>query len=236
MDDHSQKPPHPPEPAPEFLAAGDDLSKTDLLPKEVNQNPFMLEENIINKGDFFDIRKKIPHLQEIAVGVGWDHKMFEENPLDVDLSCFLLNKSDQTRDDQDFVFYNNEKACEGAVRHLGDSRTGAGDGDDETLMIDLNGLPFDVMKIAFTITIYNAAERDQNFAQVRSLYFRVVNAQDDNEIFRYRLSEEEFSGQIGIKVGELIREGPKWYFSAMGEPIPAGLGTIATQYGCIITL
>ena len=198
--------------------------------------PALPEENLVKKGDYVDIREKIPELKEIVISAGWDHKMFEENPVDVDLSCFLLNKDDQTRVDEDFIFYNNDKACEGAVRYMGDSRTGAGDGDDEAFIIDLSGLPFDISKIAITLTIYNAAEKGQSFGQIRNMYVRLVNAVDDNELFRYRLSEDEFNGQIGIKVAELVREGPKWYFSVLGEPIPGGLASIATKYGLIIQM
>lgn len=197
---------------------------------------FAPEEHLLQRGDYYNIRKKIPQLTRITIGAGWDHKAFEEDPLDIDLSCFLLNKADQTREDPDFVFYNNDTACAGAVRHNGDSRNGAGDGDDESISIDLNGLPFDVMKVVFTLTIYDAEEREHTMGKVRNLYLRFVNDADQNEIFRYPLSEEEYAGTTGIKVGELIREGPKWYFSALGEPIPGGLARIATQYGLIIAL
>lgn len=222
------------QPAPKPITA-DELAKLDNLPTpKVEQ--YLPEENLIHKGDYLDIRRKIPELKEIVIGAGWDTKMFEENPLDVDLSCFLLNKDDQTREDEDFVFYNNDKACAGAVRYMGDSRNGAGDGDDESIIIDLNALPFDVMKITIALTIYEAAERSHDFAGVRNMYLRFVNAYDDNEMFRYRLSEEEFAGKTGIKVGELVREGPKWFFNAVGEPIPGGLASIATKYGLIIQM
>jgi tellurium resistance protein TerD len=200
------------------------------------EQPFELPENFAQKGDIFDIRQKIPTLKEIVIGAGWDHKIFEENPLDLDLSCFLLNRADQTREDEDFIFYNNESACAGAVRHRGDSRTGAGDGDDEQIVMELDGIPFDVIKIAITLSIYEAEIRNQDFSMVRNLYLRVVNAEDDNEVFRYKLPEEEFKGVICIKVGELIREGPKWLFHAQGEPVPGGLREIATQYGLIIQM
>jgi tellurium resistance protein TerD len=208
----------------------------DPLPEDETPQMYQKEENLIKKGDYFDIRRKIPELKEIVISAGWDHKMFEENPLDVDLSCFLLNKAEQTREDSDFVFYNNDKACEGAVRYMGDSRTGAGDGDDESIIIDLSALPFDVTKIVFTLTIYNALEKGQAFGLVRNLYMRLVNATDDNEICRYKLDLEEFGGQIGIKVAELNREGPKWFLNALGEPISGGLGGIATQYGIIVQM
>ena len=209
----------------------DDLAN---LPPDPEQ--FVPDENLANKGDFFDIRKKIPTLREIRIGAGWDTKIFEEKALDVDLSCFMLNRSDQTREDSDFIFYNQEKALEGAVRHQGDSRTGAGDGDDEIITIDLNGVPFDILKIVFVLTIYEGPQRGQDFGMVRNMYLRMVNDEDDNEIFRFKMPESDYKGYIGIKVGELVREGPKWYFSVLGENIPGGLEAIATQYGLIIQM
>lgn len=197
-------------------------------------NPFNREQHIALKGDYFDLKKKVPSLNELAIAAGWEHVMFEEQPLDVDLSVFLLNKGEQTREDSDFVFYNNLSACAGAVRSLGDSRTGAGDGDDEVIVCDLNGLPFDVMKIAITLTLYDAVERGHHFGMLRNMYVRFVNGEDEHEIFRYPIPEADFEGHIGIKVGELVREGPKWFFHAIGEPIPGGLGSIAVQYGMLI--
>lgn len=210
------------------------MSDIDPLLNAPAENPFELEENLVQKGDFVDIRRKIPSLQNLRIAAGWDHKMFEDNPLDIDLSAFLLNRSDQTRDNEDFVYYNNEKTCEGAIRHQGDSRTGAGDGDDETIVLDLNGIPFDITKICFTLSIYSGPERDQDFSQVRNLYLRMVNSDDDHEIFRFKLPEAEYKGAICIKVGELVREGPKWYFSAIGDSVQGGLAAIATQYGMVV--
>ncbi len=199
-----------------------------------NASFFENEINLIDRGGYLDIREKIPELQEIKISMGWDRKIFEETAIDVDLSCFLINKSEQTQEDSDFIFYNNPKAYNGAVRHQGDSRGGDGDGDDETIHLDLNGLHFGIIKIVFVLSIYNAKEQELNFGQVRNMYLRMVNTSDNNEIFRYKLNEEDFAGHIGIKVGELIREGPKWFFSALGEPIPGGLAKIATQYGIIV--
>lgn len=216
----------------------EDFSNSDIdIPetKDEDSGPLRPVENLVSKGDYFDIRKKIPGLQNIAIGSGWDVKLFEEESLDVDLSCFLLNKAEQTREDTDFIFYNNESTCAGGVRHQGDSRTGAGDGDDEMINIDLNALPFDIIKITFVLSIYNAAEREQHFGKIRNMYFRMVNDDDGNEIFRFVMNEGEYVNQIGIKVGEMVREGPKWFFNVLGEPIPGGLAKIATQYGIIVT-
>ena len=110
----------------------------------------------------------------------------------------------------------------------------SGGGDDEVINIDINGLSFDIIKIVFVLSVYNGGEREHHLGQIRNMYFRVVNMADSREIFRYKLNEDEFQGQIGIKIGELVREGPKWFFSALGESIPGGLANIATQYGIIV--
>lgn len=212
----------------------DEFTHSDLNIPGAEEPTYAISQNLIRKGDYFDIRKKIPQLQQIAAGAGWEQKMFEDDALDVDLSCFVLNKDDHTRDDGDFVFYNNENACSSAIRHQGDSRTGAGDGDDEMIKIDLNGLPFDVVKLVFVLSIYDAVERGQRFDKVRNMYFRMLNMDDDNEIFRIIFPDNDFNGHIGIKIGELVREGPKWFFNALCEPIPGGLAKIATQYGIIV--
>lgn len=212
------------------------MSEHDPFFEPEPEEPFKVPENFAQKGDFFDIRKKIPDLNNLMIGLGWDHKIFEESPVDVDLSCFLLDRTDQTRENEDFIFYNSETGCMGAVRHQGDSRTGAGDGDDETILIDLNGIPFEVLKIVFVVSIYEAYEREQNFGMVRNLYFRMVNEADGNEIFRFKLPEIDYAESHAIRVGELVREGPRWFFNAEGTDIPGGLAKIATQYGMVIQL
>ena len=190
--------------------------------------------HLVEKGDYFDLVKKVPSLRRIMIGAGWDHKMLETTKIDVDLSCFLLDKQNQTRVDEDFVFYNNESGCDGAVRHSGDSRTGAGDGDDESLFIDLNGLPFDVLRVMITVSIYNAAEAEQHLGMVRNIYLRIVNEEDGNEIVRLQMDESMLNGVAGMQVACLVREGPKWYLEVLENPVKGGLGAIATQYGIIV--
>src|SRR5688572_20107476 len=87
----------------------------------------------VKKGEEINISRLDPGIRDITIGVGWDLKRFEGDPIDVDASVFLLDKNDRTRQDEDFVFYNNFIGREGAVKHMGDSRTGAGDGDDEKI-------------------------------------------------------------------------------------------------------
>lgn len=189
--------------------------------------------NKIKRGDEVNLTQKDPTMAEIMVGVGWDLRAFESHPLDLDASLFLLDKNDKTRIDEDFVFYNNLTGSDGAVKHMGDSRTGAGEGDDEIIMMNLNELPFDIMKVSFTLSIYDMEFEDHNFSMVKNVYFRIVNQRTGHEIFRYEL-DEELTGDEGLIIGELERVGTEWIFHAIGETVDGGLGKIAGDYGMII--
>ena len=190
-------------------------------------------QNKIKTGEEVNLTLKDPTLNEILVGVGWDLKKFDAKPLDLDVSMFLLGTNDKTRVDEDFVFYNNMIGCDGAVKHMGDSRTGAGDGDDEVMMVTLNQLPFDVAKIAFVLSMYDMDFEGHNFSMVKNVYFRIENKNTDHELFRYEL-DDELTGDEGLMIGYLERVGAEWMFQAVGETVKGGLGTVADDYGIIV--
>lgn len=202
--------------------------------KNALANTYDGEQNTIAKGAYIDLLKKDPTLRMIYVGAGWDQKTFDDDKLDVDLSCFMIDKTGKTREDEDFVFYNNERGCEGAVKHMGDSRTGAGDGDDETIFVDMNGVPFDVLRIMFTVTVYDENSDGRHLGQVRNLYIRLVNREDDNELVRLPIADDVIEGKSGFMMFCLVREGPRWYLEALVEPVSGGLPAIATRYGITV--
>ncbi len=189
--------------------------------------------NKVKRGDELNITQKDPTMTEVMIGVGWDLRAFESHPLDLDASILLLDKNDKTRVDEDFVFYNNLTGSDGAVKHMGDSRTGAGEGDDEIIKMDLSELPFDIMKISFLLSIYDMEFDDHNFSMVKNVYFRIVNQRTGHEIFRYEL-DEELTGGEGLIIGELERMGTEWIFHAIGDTVEGGLGKIAGDRGMII--
>lgn len=197
-------------------------------------NTYDSEQNIVAKGAYIDLLKKDPALRMVYIGAGWDQKTFDDDKVDVDLSCFMIDKTGKTREDEDFVFYNNERGCEGAVKHMGDSRTGAGDGDDETIFVDMNGIPFDVLRVMFTITVYDENNDGRHLGQIRNLYIRLVNREDDNELVRLPLTEDVMEGKNGFLMFCLVREGPRWYLEALAEPVSGGLPAIATRYGIVV--
>jgi tellurium resistance protein TerD len=187
----------------------------------------------VKKGEEINITRLDPGLREITVGVGWDLRAFEGDPVDVDASVFLLDRNDRTREDEDFVFYNNLTGREGAVRHMGDSRTGAGDGDDEKIIIDLMSLPFEVVKIAFVLSIYDLDLNSNNFNLVKNVYFRIVNNETNHETFRFELDEDMGSG-TGLYIGYLERVGSDWMYRALGDPVYGGLAKIASDFGIVV--
>ncbi len=194
------------------------------------------ELNKVKKGDSVNLTKLDPIMRQLMIGVGWDVKSFEGERVDMDASCFLLNREGVTREDEDFVFYNNLKGCGGAVRHTGDSRTGAGDGDDETIYVDLNGIPFDIEQVVFVVSIYQGDAKDQTFKQVRNTVLRISNHETGHEICRFDVDEHALENQksTAMIVGSIIREGPKWVFHALGELVDGGLPAVATRYGIIV--
>lgn len=208
------------------------VSKEDLLDKEIDKAE--KEDNFAVKGDFIDLTKKKPQLKQVRISMGWDMKNYEGDPLDLDVSLFLLNIDEQTRNDDDFVFYNNVNILDGAVRHQFDSRTGAGDGDDETVVVDLNGVPFDVVKIMVVLSIYDQGFKDADFSMVKNVYVSITDNEDKNEIIRYDITEEELASGSAMRVAAIVREGPVWFFEALGENSNGSLGQIATDYGIIV--
>jgi tellurium resistance protein TerD len=185
----------------------------------------------LSKGGNVSLSKEVPNLTKVIIGLGWDARSTSGTEFDLDASAFLLKVDNKVRGDQDFIFYNNLRSQDGSVVHTGDNRTGAGDGDDESLKIDLTRVPSDVQKIAFTVTIHDASVRQQSFGMVSNAFIRVVNDDGSNrELARYDLSEES-STETAMIFGELYRYNNEWKFRAVGQGFQGGLGPLARNYG-----
>ncbi|HBG5346684.1 TPA: TerD family protein [Clostridioides difficile] len=186
---------------------------------------------VLKKGQKIDLTKGNPGLKNIKLGLGWDTNSFDSGyDYDLDVSVFMVGESQRVEKDEDFIFYNNLKHPSGAVEHLGDNRTGEGDGDDEEILVNLDVMPKHIQKIAVTVTIYEAAERRQNFGQVSNSYIRVLNSENDEEILRYDLGEE-FSIETAITVCEIYKYNGEWKFSAVGAGFEGGLEALCRNYG-----
>jgi tellurium resistance protein TerD len=184
----------------------------------------------LNKGGKLSLSKEAPDLKKVLVGLGWDARATDGADFDLDASAFLLDANGKVRSDADFIFYNQLKSPCGSVQHTGDNRTGAGEGDDEAVMVDLTRVPADVQKITFTVTIHEADQRRQNFGQVGNAFIRLVNAETNIEVARYDLGEDA-STETAMIFGELYRHGGEWRFGAVGQGYAGGLAAMCHQYG-----
>ncbi len=181
----------------------------------------------MEKGQEIALSKETP---EVFVGVGWDVKKDDfEADFDLDASAFLLGENGLVSSAPDFIYYRNLKHPSGAVVHSGDNVTGDGEGDDEAITVDFAALPENVEKIAFTVSIYEAYERKQNFGQVKNAYIRFYD-EDLGELFRYDLGEE-FSDDTAVVFGELVKKDGQWAFKAVGEGLQGGIIALSRRYG-----
>ncbi|MCK5284115.1 MAG: TerD family protein [Alphaproteobacteria bacterium] len=208
---------------------------SDIFDSGFEDKKIELSDNLAVLGDNINITAKDPTLSKILIGAGWDLNTFDADALDLDISVFMLDKDGKTRVDEDFIFYNQPEDPDRAVRYNGDSRTGAGDGDDETMSINLQAVSFEIMKIIFVLSIYKGEEKLQNMGMVRNAYLRVTNAETTYEIVRYEMDNDLVDKtETAMIVASLNREGPKWHFEPIGEFIEGGLASLATRYGLIV--
>lgn len=185
----------------------------------------------LQKGQKVDLTKTNPGLTKVIVGLGWDTNKYDGGQaFDLDTSAFLLGENSKVTSDKDFVFYGNLKGGQDSVVHTGDNLTGEGEGDDEQIKVDLGKVPADIQKIAFTVTIYEAEQRKQNFGQVSNAFIRIVNEATGEELIRYDLGED-FSIETAIVVAELYRHGAEWKFNAVGSGFQGGLSALCANFG-----
>mgnify|MGYP000594001657 CR=1 FL=1 len=191
----------------------------------------------LQKGQKVDLTKGNSSLKRVMVGLGWDEVNQKRGlfapkpaPIDCDASAILLSVGDKLANKDDFVFYNNLKHKSGAVVHMGDNLTGAGDGDDEQILIDLRDVPQYVEKIVIAVTIYQARERSQHFGLIENAFIRIVDADTNKELCKFNLTDN-YSGKTAMIFGEVYRYNGEWKFSAIGEGTnDNGIADVARRY------
>ena len=201
----------------------------------------------LQKGQKVNLSKDNAGLAKVIVGLGWDEAkpsggggggffatLFggaatTHQAIDCDASAIML-KNGKFVDRTDLVYFGNLKHKSGTVNHMGDNLTGEGEGDDEQIMVDLTKVPANVERIAFTVTIYEAEERRQNFGQVSNSYIRLVDESNEVELIHYDLGED-FSIETAVVVGELYRHNGEWKFNAIGSGYQGGLAALCNSYG-----
>ena len=183
------------------------------------------------KGGNVSLSKEAPGLSSVTVGLGWDTRQTDGAAFDLDASAFVLGDNGKVLSDAHFVFFNNKASPDGSVVYGGDNRTGDGDGDDETIKVDFGRLPADVKKVVIGVTIYEGAERRQNFGSVSNAYARVLNDADGKELARFDLSEDSSTNSAMVFV-ELYRGAQgDIKVKAVGEGWESGLAGLAGSMG-----
>jgi tellurium resistance protein TerD len=197
-----------------------------------------MTQGVINldKGGMLNLSKTAPSLKRVRVGLGWNPNQTDTGAaFDIDVSAFVL-KNDAAGNPavispQHFVFYGNLKSPEGAVVHQGDNRTGEGDGDDESIVLDLAKLPVGTDEVSFIVTIYEGAQRKQNFGQVRGSYIAIYDDETGQKISEYKL-RDEFSTETAVQFGSIEKNGSgQFVFAAVGQGYNKGLSDFVNRYG-----
>ena len=186
----------------------------------------------LTKGQRISLEKISPGLSEVFIGLGWDVKATDTgSDFDLDSSLFLLGANEKLISDNHFIFYNNLTSPDPdkSVQHMGDNLTGAGEGDDEVIKINLKKVPNDVQKILVTVTIHEAQQRRQNFGQVQNSFVRIVNAETQQEAVRYDLVED-YSIETALIMAELYRKDGEWRLNAVGSGYQGGLQALLDCY------
>ena len=196
-----------------------------------NQSPNMNQNSgggvILSKGQKVSLSKMNPNLDLVDVCLGWD---VSTNAYDLDSEAFLLGPNERVIGDDWFVFYNQICSPDGSVRHSGDNRTGAGDGDDEIISIKLSQVNPQVEKIVFVVTINEAKQRNLNFAGVSNAFIRVVDKAQNRELVRFNLTEY-YKEVTSMMVGELYKKNNEWRFNPIGNGTNDDLLGLCQRYG-----
>jgi tellurium resistance protein TerD len=170
-------------------------------------------------------------LTKVAAGLGWDPRTTDGAQFDLDASAIVVGADGRVLSDKHFVFFNNLSSPEGAVTHGGDNLTGQGEGDDETITADLALLDAaGATEVVYSVSIYEAVNRGQNFGQVKNAFIRLVDANSGVELTRYDLTEDAASETLMV-FAKLYKAGGVWKFRAEGSGYAAGLKGLATDYG-----
>lgn len=196
----------------------------------------------LQKGQRVDLTKTNPGLSKIMVGLGWDPVQSGGKGLlgalfggrgadiDCDASVLMLGENDKLQNNHDVVYFGNLRSRDGSVQHSGDNLTGAGDGDDEQIQVDLSRVSANIQKLVFVVNIYDCVKRRQHFGMIKNAFIRIVNPANGQEMLHYNLTDD-YSGKTCLITGEIYRHGGEWKFAAIGSGTnAASLGEVVRSY------
>ena len=186
----------------------------------------------MTKGETVSLTKKAPGLTKVFAGAGWDMKK-EGASMDLDLAAFLLDANGKLNGKGNFVYFGHKESACKSVASRGDNLTGAGEGDDEVVDVNLSTVPADVNEILFVASIYQGKQKGQSLRDLDNAFIRIVNAENQQELANYKITDTDSSHESFI-LGKLVRDGIDWNFVAVGEADAAELGGLATRFGLAV--
>ena len=191
----------------------------------------------LQKGQKVSLTKENAGLSAVLIGLGWDEAKRprggffapKPEPIDCDASALLL-RNGRLLEQADIVYFGNLQHRTGTVRHMGDNLTGAGEGDDEQIIVELNKIPAEYDRIVIVVNIYEAVKRNQHFGMIENAFIRLVDGKTNKEMCKYNLSEN-YSGMTAMIFGEVYRHNGEWKFSAIGQATnDPGLSSLVNRY------
>ena len=189
-----------------------------------NSQPQILN---LQKNQILDLTKRNPGLKKVTLGAGWDISNGGLD-FDIDIAAFLLDANNKFNTVSNVIFFNNKQGQ--GIDLSGDNRTGAGEGDDETILMDLEAINPSIQKIVFVVTIHEAQSRRQTFGMVNNSYVRLLDTQNNNrELCRFNLKADG-STATSVLFAELYRDMGEWQFKAVGEGKIADLNGVLALY------
>lgn len=198
----------------------------------------------LQKGQKVDLTKGNSSLNKIIVGLGWDEKKKESGKglfgalfsgggttqnIDCDASAIMC-KNGKVSNEKDLIYYGNLQHKSKSVIHMGDNLTGAGDGDDEQITVELSKVPEEYDRVVIVVNIYDVLKRKQHFGMIENAFIRIVDSRTNTELCKYNLSEN-YDDMYAMVFGELYRHNNEWKFNAIGEATKdAGIGELINRF------
>lgn len=191
----------------------------------------------LKKGQKVSLTKDNEGLKSVMIGLGWDEAERKKagffapkpQPIDCDASALVL-KNGKLVDNADIVYFGNLKHKSNSIQHMGDNLTGAGDGDDEQIYIDLSNVPAEYDKVVVVVNIYQAVKRQQHFGMIKNAFIRIMDGKTGTEMYRYDLTDD-YSGMTAMIFGEVYRHNGEWKFNPIGQGTnDPGLGELAKRF------
>jgi tellurium resistance protein TerD len=181
----------------------------------------------LQKGQKINLEKEAPGLSKVIMGLGWDVNKGSGSDIDLDSSCLMVDENNKL---VSLVYFGDKKSPDGSVVHSGDNLTGAGEGDDEQIQVDLSRVPANVKKLVFTVNVYGGLMKKQHFGMINNAYVRIVNAANNQEVAKYNLSES-YPNMTSMLMAEVYRHNNEWKMSALGEGLTVdSITDVAARY------